>query len=59
LEGDIAYRVLERECGGLDVLAGFRYWNLDTGLDFRAGLLPGIELSQARIGSIRLSASGT
>jgi opacity protein-like surface antigen len=47
LEGDIAYRVLEREHGGLDVLGGFRYWNQDTELDLGAGLLPGIELSQS------------
>jgi opacity protein-like surface antigen len=46
LEGDIAYRVIEQERGGLDVLAGVRYWNLDTELDFGAGLLPGVELSQ-------------
>ncbi|MDD9302678.1 MAG: hypothetical protein HUK40_10230 [Desulfobacter sp.] len=39
------YRVVQKDQGFLDLMAGLRYWSVDASLTFGAGLLPGTERS--------------
>lgn len=39
------YRIVQKDHGFLDLMAGFRYWSVDASLDFGAGILPGVESS--------------
>lgn len=39
------YRLVQKDRGFLDLMAGLRYWSVDASLDFGAGILPGAESS--------------
>ena len=48
LTPEAGYRVLDDGDTSIDALGGIRYWHLNSELDFRAGLLPGIEMEATR-----------
>ena len=49
LDPEIGYRILDNGKGAfVDVLGGFRYWHLNADLQFRAGILPAVEVSRSR-----------
>jgi opacity protein-like surface antigen len=44
----LAYRALRTDRFTLDVLGGARIWFVDTELDFKSGLLPGVDVDQSK-----------
>lgn len=40
-----SYRLAEKSRGSLDLIAGIRYWSVDSTLELRAGTLPGRKVS--------------
>jgi opacity protein-like surface antigen len=44
----LEYRALRTERFTLDVLGGVRIWFVDTELDFKSGLLPGVDVDQSK-----------
>ena len=49
LDPEVGYRVLDNGKGAfVDVLGGIRYWHLNANLQFRAGILPAVEVSRSR-----------
>ena len=46
---EIGYRILDNGKGAfVDVLGGIRYWHVNGDLQFRAGVLPAVEVSRSR-----------
>ena len=48
LEPKVGYRLVENDSGTFDVMGGFRYWHLRTTLDFSAGILPAVRVSESQ-----------
>lgn len=49
LDPEVGYRVLDNGKGAfVDVLGGVRYWHVNGDLQFRAGILPAVEVSRSR-----------
>jgi hypothetical protein len=48
LTPEAGYRVLDSSEWSLDVLGGIRWWHLNSELQFRSGLLPGVNLERSR-----------
>ena len=48
LTPEAGYRVLDTEGSSIDALGGIRFWHLKSELEFRAGLLPSIDMEASR-----------
>ncbi len=48
LTPEAGYRVLDTDGSSIDALGGIRYWHLKSELEFRAGVLPSIEMQASR-----------
>jgi len=49
LDPEVGYRILDNDKGAfVDVLGGIRYWHVNGDLQFRAGILPAVEVSRSR-----------
>jgi hypothetical protein len=48
LTPEAGYRVVNTDNASIDALGGIRYWHLKSELDFRAGVLPSIEMEASR-----------
>lgn len=48
LTPEAGYRILDDGDTSIDALGGIRYWHLGSELDFRAGVLPSVEMQASR-----------